>query len=86
MIASSSSFQADHVQTSRASSRNSRVKFSEGGEETFTKSFGSFFLIQCVEQHCMQPSSVILIPALFEGKIFEGRELIWDAVGCPVPA
>lgn len=86
MIASSSSFQANHVQTSSASSCNSRVKFPEGGEETFTKSFGSFFLIQCVEQRCMQPSSVILIPTLLEEKIFEGRELIWDAVGCPVPA
>lgn len=42
MIARSGSFQADHVQTSSASSPNSRVKFPEGGEETFTKSFGSF--------------------------------------------
>lgn len=47
MIASSSSFQGDHVQTSSASSWNSKVKFPEV-EETATKSFGSFFLIQCV--------------------------------------
>lgn len=33
----------------------------------------------------MQPSSVSLMLTLFEEKIFEGRELIWDAVSCPVP-
>lgn len=59
----------------------------EKGErwKTFAKSFGSFFLIQCIEQLCMQPSSVSLMLTLFEEKIFEGRELIWDAVSCPVP-
>lgn len=76
MIASSSSFQRDHVQTSSASSWNSRGK--PRGKETFTKSLGSFFSTQCVEQRFVRPSSVICIPS------FRGEDIwrTWAHLGC----
>lgn len=65
VIANSGSLQGNCTQTSSPSSRNSRVKFPEGGVETFAKSFGSLPLIQRVEQRCTRPVSVVLIATLF---------------------
>lgn len=85
--ASGGVFQADHVQTSFFTLRlQSEVSCRRKAEETFTKSFGYFSWMQCIKQCCTQPSSVLLIPAPFAEQIFEGRELIRDAAGCPVPA
>lgn len=71
MIASSRSFQGDHVQT--------RVKFPEV-EETAKQSFGSFFLRKAVHSYILKPA------LLFGGEDGEGRELIGDAFGRPVLA